>query len=272
MKAGLNRDAITYRLEVGRLHRLYRNVYAVGHVPPSPASRAMAAVLTCGEGAVLSHRSAAAMWGFGPRWRGPVEVTADERHRHRGVRMHLSRTLTARDVTTHFGIPITRPARTLVDLADALDDRALARSVNEAQVQHRVSLDVLAAQLARSPGRRGVGRLRRFVELADAPTRSDLEDAFLAFTERHGLPRPEVNETVAGYEVDVLWRAHRLIVELDSRQFHDYDQPFERDRDKDAALLAAGFPVVRVTWTRMRDWPDREAERLRRLLAQRSPG
>ena len=184
------------------------------------------------------------------------------------MRVHCTRTLTSRDVTIHFGIPVTTVARTLLDLAGVLDDKALARAVNEAQLKCHLRLDELAALLARSPGR-ATGRLRTFVDRDDAPTRSAFEDAFLAFVDRFGLPRPEVNQDVAGYEVDALWPEHKLIVELDSRAYHDSGQPFERDRDKDADLLAAGYPVVRVTWRRLAHAPALEARRLSVLLAAR---
>ncbi len=266
LELGLGVDAIDYRLRVGRLLRMHRGVYAVGHRPPSPLARAMAAVLACGPEGVLSYRSAAALWEIDPRWRTPIEVTAPTERRHRGVRVHHSRTLLREDVTIQFGIPVTTPARTLLDLAGVLDDKALARAVNEAQLRRRLRLDDLATILARSPGR-ATARLRVFVDRDQAPTRSAFEDAFLAFVDRYGLPRPEVNQDVAGYEVDILWREQKVIVELDSRGYHDSDQPFERDRDKDADLLAAGYPVIRITWRRLVDTPAREARRLTTLLA-----
>ena len=183
LRAGFADTAIFYRVEAGRLIRLHRGVYAVGHRPPSRHARAMAAVLACGPGAVLSHRSAAALWELG-RWPRAVEVTTPSGHRHEGVLVHRSRTLTRADVTRHYGIPVTTPARTLDDLARVLSPTALTRAVNEARIRHFITRD------AAEPG----------------PTRSVFEDAFLAFVDRHGLPRPEVNQHVAGYEVDMLWR------------------------------------------------------------------
>ena len=268
---GLGVDAIDYRLRVGRLLRMHRGVYAVGYRSPSPLARAMAAVLACGPEAVLSHRSAAVLWEIDSRWRTPIEVTAPTERCHRGVRVHHSRTLLREDLTVHFGIPVTAVARTLLDLAGVLDGKGLARAVNEAQLKCRLRLDDLAALLAHSPGRT-TGRLRAFVDCRQAPTRSVFEDAFLAFVDRYRLPRPAVNQCVAGYEVDVLWPEHKLIVELDSRAYHDSDQPFERDRNKDADLLVAGYPVVRITWRRLSDTPALEARRLADLLARRTGG
>jgi len=227
----------------------------------------MAAVLACGPAAVLGHRSAAALWGIDSRWRTPIEVSAPTERRHQGVRVHCTRTLTRHDVTVHYGIPVTAVARTLLDLAAVLDDKALARAVNDAQLKCRLRLDDLAQLIARSPGR-STSRLRTFVDRHDAPTRSVFEDAFLSFVDRYGLPRPRVNEDVAGYEVDVLWPEHKLVVELDSRAYHDSEQPFERDRNKDADLLTAGYSVLRVTWRRLKDAPTLEARRLAVLLAR----
>jgi very-short-patch-repair endonuclease len=219
---------------------------------------------------VLSHRSAGALWGL-LRWRDSIDVTATGNHTRRNVRVHRSRTLETRDITQHYGIPVTTPARTLLDLADVLDDAALTRAVNEARLQRQLSLTDLAALLARSPGR-ATKRLKPHITHATQPTRSRFEDAFLTFTERYRLPRPEVNQRVAGYEVDMLWRDQRVIVELDGWAYHGAKAEFDHDRDKDAALLAAGFPVVRVTWERLSGAPRREARRLRRLLAHANMG
>ena len=248
LTAGVNVKAIGYRLKVGRLHQLHRGVYAVGHRPPSPHARAMAAVLACGAGAALSHRSAGALWAITPPWRGPVDVTAPGRRRHPGLTTHRSSTLTRADITRHYGIPITTPARTLHDLARVLPSHALTRAVNEA-------------------------RIRNLISNADhdtGPTRSDLEDEFLRFIEQHDLPHPEVNQTIAGKEVDMLYRAERLIVELDSRTFHLHR--FEEDRERDAHFLSEGFDTLRITSRRQQRAPQREAERFRAILAARRDG
>jgi hypothetical protein len=192
-EAGLNAESVKYRLKIGRLQLVHRNVYGVGHAPISPIARAMAAVLACGPGAVLSHRSAATLWGIDSRWRTPVEVTARGARSIAGVQVHRSRTLEAPHIKRHLGIPVTSPARTVLDLADVLDDGARARAVNEAQVIGRLRLADLATLLSGARGRHGRARLRHFVDEDGPPTRSAFEDAFLAFGERHGLPRSEVN-------------------------------------------------------------------------------
>ena len=242
--AGLSAKAIDRRVSQGDLLPRYRGVYAVGHIPPSPHARAMAAVLACGPGAVLSHRSAAALWGL-VRWPDTTDVTARYDHRLRGIRVHRSRTLTDYHVTTHYGVPTTTAARTLSDLVSILTPASLTRAVNDARLRHLLGSDDLGAQAT------------------DAPTRSVFEDRFLAFIDRHALPRPEVNQRIVGYEVDMLWRAHHLVAELDGRAYHD---DFERDRERDADLLAAGLRVVRVTWRRLTRAEDREAARFDALL------
>ena len=246
LNAGLSTDTIQRWISAGRLIPVYRGVYAVGHVPPSPHARAMAALLACGPRAVLSHRSAAKLWGL-IRYDGPIEVTAANTRRRKGVVVHRHR-LTERDVTRHWDLPVTTPARTLQDLTSTLPPATLTRAINDARLNNLISLDEL-------PPSRQTPR----------PTRSALEDAFLTFVARHRLPTPEVNTTIAGYEVDMLWRPQRLIAELDGYDTHVL--AFETDREKDADLLAAGHRVVRVTWERLKDQPAKEAARFRALLA-----
>ena len=200
----------------------------------------MAALLACGPTAVLSHRSAAQLWGL-IRYHGPIEVTAANTRRRHGITVHRHR-LADEDITRHWDLPVTTPARTLADLSGTLTPAALTRAVNDARLRHLLSSDD-----------------------DTPPTRSALEDAFLAFLARHHLPTPEVNTIVAGYEVDMLWRPQRLIAELDGHQTHQH--AFETDRDKDADLLTAGYRVVRVTWHRLTQRPAKEAARFHALLA-----
>jgi len=182
------------------------------------------------------------------------------------VRVHRS-VLHRRDITRHYGIPVTTLARTLLDLAEVLDTPSLTRAVNEARLRRKATLTDLAELLDRSPGR-ATRRLRPFVERVSGPTRSAFEDAFLAFVQRHGLPMPETNQILAGDEVDAVWRAQRLVVELDGREFHE--NAFEDDRERDAAVLSAGLSVLRLTWHRLEHPELREARRLREVLDQRS--
>jgi very-short-patch-repair endonuclease len=248
LQAGVGSDTIRRWITTGRLIRIHQGVYALGHLPPSPHARAMAAVLACGARAALSHRSAAQLWGL-IRYAGPIEITAPTKRTRPGVIVHRNR-LTEHDVTTHWGIRTTTAARTLTDLAGTLSPAALTRAVNDARLNRHLSLDDLPPRL----------RHRQ----TPTPTRSAFEDAFRTFCARHHLPQPEVNARVAGYEVDALWRAQRLVAELDGEKYH---QDFEADRAKDADLVEAGLRVVRLTWDRLTTQPGREAKRFRTLLA-----
>jgi hypothetical protein len=265
--AGLGAKAIAYRVTIGRLHLRHRGVYAVGHVPPSPHARAMAAVLACRPGSFLSYLSGGSLWAMGIRWGPIIDVTAATKHRHKGIRVHRSKLLTPQDVTVHFGIPVTTPARTLLDLAEVLDTPSLTRAVNEARLRHRSTLHELRELLTRSPGR-ATRRLKPFVNDTSGPTRSAFEDAFKRFVARYDLPTPEMNVIVAGEEVDALWRREKLIVELDGREFHEHR--FEADREKDTLLVSAGLSVARLTWDRLSHQADREARRLHAALAARA--
>jgi hypothetical protein len=263
---GLGAKAVDYRVTTGRLIPEFAGVYAVGHRPTLPQDRAYGALLACGEGAVLSHRSAAAVWGIFKRWEQPFEVTAPSRHRRAGIRIHQA-TLTCRDVTTQIGLPVTSPARTVLDMAPRLADKALARAVNDLRRAGYLHLADLSELLRRHPRNAASKRLRPFVERRTGPTRSEFEDAFLAFAERFGLPQPLVNTHVAGFEVDALFPGQRVIVELDGWSFHSSRESFIGDRDRDAELLARGYRTVRLTWERLNEAPEREAARLRAILA-----
>jgi very-short-patch-repair endonuclease len=196
----------------------------------------------------------------------PLEVTAPRKHRRSGVALHRSRELTGRDVTISRQIPVTRPARTLLDLATVVDPPAVERALNEALTQRLVGADELTRILRRLARRRGSARLRELVDPAGAPTRSAFEERFLAFCRRQGLARPEVNRIVAGHMVDMLWPAQMLIVALAGRRYHDNPGAFERDRRRDADLVLAGYRVLRITWRRLKDEGEDEARRLRQLL------
>jgi predicted transcriptional regulator of viral defense system len=263
---GVPRHAIDHRIQAGRLIRVHAGVYAVGHVNLSPIARAGAAVLACGPGALLSHSSAAALWGMGRWGTRAVEVTAPGKHRRVGIEVHRSATLTRADWTTHYGIRVTSPARTIFDIARRLTDKQLTRAVNEALHSNYLRRGVLDELMQRHERHRTTERLRAILD-GGAPTRSDLEDDFKAFARRFGLPRPTTNTRVGGREVDALFEAEGVIVELDSWRFHRTRAAFERDRDRDAEMLRRGLATVRVTYERLQQDPEREAERLEAILA-----
>ena len=239
----------------------------------------MAAVLVAGPGAALSHRSAAALWGLRPSAGTWIEVTAPRQVRsHRGMKPHR-RSLLADEVTEIRGIPVTTVPRTLLDLAAVLPRHQVERAMNEAEVRRLTDALSAPALLARYPGWRGVAVIRAILEhgqIGSTVTRSELEERFLAFVDRYGLPRPEVNVhlPVAGgwIEVDCVWREQRLVIELDGWAFHRGPVAYERDRARDRALGVAGWRAVRVTWRQLHEGRARLAADLRRLLARHRDG
>jgi Transcriptional regulator, AbiEi antitoxin len=251
---GLGAEAIKHRARSGDFHRVHLGVYAVGRPPKSPLERAAAAVLACGPTASLSHGSAMVLWGVWKYWEAP-EVTVTRDRRPRGIRVHHTRSLERHEIRTHYGIRVTSLARALADIAPRLDKRQLTRAVNDGLLTPYLQRD----ELARYP------RLASFAATSDGPTRSRLEDDFLEFCERHGLPRPHTNTKVLGREVDAYFPDHRLIVELDGWRFHRERASFESDRERDAHALANGIATVRITSKRL---TEPEAERLRAILDQ----
>jgi very-short-patch-repair endonuclease len=265
-RLGFGPGAIQTRLRSRRLHRVHRGVYAVGHPALTPHGRLLAAVVSYGNQAVLSHQSAAVLWEL-RKARGPrIDVTVPGgggRARRQAIIVHRS-PLTPDDVTVREAIPVTTPARTIVDLADYLPRRRLERTIDEA-AHLRLDLRGLRA----IPGRRGAGLLRRVLADHDAGstrTRSDLEELMLALCQGEGLPQPEVNRKIEGYEADFSWPAAHLIVETDAWSSHGTRGAFESDRVRDAEHTAAGWRVVRITKRRLEREPEAVAGQLRRLL------
>jgi very-short-patch-repair endonuclease len=209
---------------------------------------------TLATNGVLSHRAAGALWGVRP-WTGRVDVTVSGGAAKRpGVLLHRT-VLPPDEITTHHGIPVTTPARTLLDLAGVLDRTALQRAINEAEVLRLPGPHALAQ---RHPTKRGIKALRALAPAAH--TKRELEARFVLFLDDRRLPRPQTNALIEGYEADAAWPAHRLIVELDSWTFHATRDAFENDRRRDRHLTAAGWRVVRVTWRDLDDAAALEAE------------
>jgi hypothetical protein len=254
---GLGPSGIDDWVARGRLHIIHRGVYVLGHSALARGAAWLAAVIACGPGAVLSHRSAAALWDIRRSSMSGVEVSIAStagRMRRDGIVLHRVPTLRADQVTIHDGIPVTTVARTLVDLAEVVPFRALERAADQAETVRRFDLASLRAVIEANPRRRGCVRVARLLDehaIGTTLTRSELEERFLAICAEAGLPRPEVNSRVAGLEVDFLWRAQRLVAETDSRRYHATRRAFERDRERDAMLLVAGYRVVRFTERRL---------------------
>ena len=263
-RLGLSPSAIKTRVRAGRLHRIHRSVYAVGHTRLTRKGRFMAAVLACGDGAVLSHRSAAALHGLTRE--APVRVdvtrTAGGGRAHPRIAVHRTRRLPDHERTTKDGVPVTTVARTLLDLADAVPvEGAVAR----ADRGGLLDVDGIHRAIADNPGRHGAKRLLAAV---DTPilTRSELEDAFLALVRRAGLPEPRVNQRVAGIEVDFHWPDHALVVETDGAAFHSSHAAQERDRGREAILARAGLRTHRFTHRQVVREPEGVEDTLRTLL------
>jgi very-short-patch-repair endonuclease len=235
-EVGLTKSAIAKRARRGRLHRLHRGVYAVGHEGISEEARWMAAVLACGAGAVLSHGAAAVHWGLLRPLDGPIDVTVptqNGRARRRGIRIHRRGSLESnwstsgsptRLATVRDHIPITTVPRTLADIRDTLPPRLVRRAIRQAEF--------LGLALG---------------EIKTDRTRSDLERYFLRLWRRTRLARPEVNAPLGGMTVDFLWRGARLVVETDSYATHGGTVAFEDDHERDLRLRQLGYSVHRFS-------------------------
>jgi predicted transcriptional regulator of viral defense system len=278
LDAGLTTRMIERRLASGRLHLLHRGVYAVGHRRLSVRSRWMAAVLACGDGAVLSHRSAAALWGLMRPRSDPIEISARTARIRRGrrpptLRVHRGR-LDSDDKAVVAAIPVTSVARTLLDLADVIDAERVDKAFQDADRLGLVEMRALEDVCARGRGRRGLKILGRLIAEARAPepARTTLEARMLELCRQYGLPAPETNVTVLGREVDAFWPSYGVMVEADSWAFHHHRAAFEDDRARDTAMQAEGYRVLRITHRRMKDEPAQVAEELRRVLVQSGAG
>ena len=270
---GLSASAIRSRVAAGKLHRLYRGVYAVGHTVVGREGRWLAAVFAYGPRAVLSHRSAAMLWAIHATDRAAIDISLPSRRprSRRGIDAHGTATLTSADITIRNAIPCTSVARTLLDLAEVVRPGELQRAYEAAERLERLDVRSIHALLARSNGRRGVGALRALLDYdptAAARARSELERRFLDLLRNEGLPLPLVNTYVEEIEVDAFWPDARLVVELDSWEFHRGRSAFERDREKIAKLRLAGYEVLPLTDRRLRRGREWVVGSLRTLLGR----
>lgn len=266
------------RAAIGRLHRVHRGVYAVGHPSLDGTGRRLAGVLACGEGAVLSHLSAAELWGIrggsGALWHVTAPGLSGGRRGPAGVVVHRTRHLDPADVTERDGIPVTTVARALLDSAALVRPHEVARMVHEAEVQRLLDVAAVEEILLRIPRRRGAKHLRAAIAGEDRAVSAErFVEAFLRLCRRHGLPRPEVGVHLDTpdrlVEADLLFRAQRVVVELDGERFHHTRRSFHRDRRRDTALAAEGYLTVRLTWHRVTREAPAVARELRRILAHR---
>jgi Transcriptional regulator, AbiEi antitoxin/Protein of unknown function (DUF559) len=237
LAAGLKRGAIAHRLAEGRLHRVHRGVYLVGHSIPPPLARETAALFAVGKGSALSHRSAGHRLGLLPDWKGNVDVlmTGPNPRRLQGINVHRTRRIDHRDLTHRHGLPLTAPARTLLDLSEVVAERQIEQAMAEGLRARLVTEAEIEALLARSPGRRGAAVLRSLLASAHGP----------ALTRNAGV-----------------------VVEVDGYAFHSTRAAFERDRVRDAELQCAGLTVIRVTWRQLVEAPEAILVQLARTLAR----
>jgi very-short-patch-repair endonuclease len=264
-------EAIRHARATGRMHRVQRGVYAVGHARVPRHGECVAAILSCGPETLLSHCSAAWLWGLTSRFARPVEVTTPTRRQTRlGIRIHTAPALQPEDAASAEGLPTTSPPRTLLDFA-AVDPRYVGKAVENAYRLGLLDLIAIDALLSRSKGFRGVARLREALSAYRIPgfTRSDFERYFLEMSRSEGLPQPSMNFVVEGCELDAYWPAERFAVELDTYEYHGSPAAFERDRQRQEDLKLAGIEMVRITGVRFEREPRAVAERIRRLLHQR---
>jgi very-short-patch-repair endonuclease len=277
---GLTVQAVHERVMAGRLYRIHQGVYSLTPAVMTQRGLFMAAVLACGPDAVISHRSAAYLWGLVDKWRRPIDVTAPNRRGRSpdGVAAHRDGSLQPIDKDARFGVPCTSLARTLLDYAGVEPEWKLRKAVSQAEVRRVLDPDAVRSIIKRGRRRRGVARLRLVMDTIHPETkrsRSELERLFLTMCVRTGLPHPEVNvwlDVPGGrLQADFLWREHRLIVEADSREFHDTSSAFEEDREREQRFQLAGWRYSRCSWSQIERRPQRLATTIRGLLDQGPP-
>jgi very-short-patch-repair endonuclease len=255
---GFTDAAIKHRVAIGRLHPLYPGVYAVGRARLTREGEWMAAVLACRPRAVLSHESAAALWGIRgePSRQAHVSVPVGTGHRRQGIVAHRRSSLPDRDVTRRKNIPVTKPVLTLIDLATCVPAGPLEAAINEADKLELVSPPRLRKELDARPGQRGVGALKAILDRASfVLTESELERRFLPIAARAGLPRPQTQRHVNGFRVDFYWPDLGLVVETDGLRYHRTAEKQLKDRIRDQAHTAAGLTHLRFPHWQVRHDP-----------------
>ncbi len=252
-QAGISDSAITRLVAKGQLHREHPGVFAVGHPGHGPLTRETSALLACRPGALLSHMSAAELWGLvRPGHPGrPVDVLIAGRQTARpaGVTVHRTRRLHPSEVRFHERLPVTSPARTIFEIADELPKRAVERAIDDGLERNLVRLSQIRDVIARNPGRRASTILRSLLQQRTGSTvsRSDAEERALWLLREANLPQPEMNFPLHGYTADFYWPQYRLVLEVDGYRYHSSKTAFERDRRKDAVFRAAALDVIRVS-------------------------
>lgn len=264
--AQITRDEIDRRVRSWALIVEYRGVYRVGHRAPSVEARYLAAVWACGEGAVLSGRAAGHLWGLLTGSPAAPEVTARTERRVKGIITTRARRA-ERETTVWRAIPITTPARTLVDLAAAWDEPQLARACHEAGVRHATTPRQVEAVLSRRPNVAGARKLRAILRGDARVSLSKLESRFLDRLSEAALPLPRTNHVVGGRRVDCRWPEQELTVELDGYRFHHSRHSWEQDRRREREARAHGDEFRRYTYGDVLESPQLMMAELRALLS-----
>jgi very-short-patch-repair endonuclease len=274
LAAGIPPGVITRLIREGFLHPLHRGIYAVGHLALPQYAKEQAALLACGRGAVISSRSALYLWGIVDRPPAEIDVTVAGRHcrKRQGIRLHLTSAIDKRDVRTRHGLPVTFPARALIEFAADAGGDELADALAEARVRELIREGELEAAVATAGKRAGAARMRAFLREEGEPavTRSRAERRFRKLLQEAHLPQPKVNARVAGREVDFLWPSERVVLEVDGWQVHRHRRAFENDRRKDMLLSDAGYHVIRITWRQFTREPLALIAHIARVLDRRS--
>jgi very-short-patch-repair endonuclease len=274
--AGVARGGVRRRRENGSLHPMYRGVYLVGHPVPPPGALELGAVLACGKRTLVSHRSAAALFGLAKPPQDGVEVTVIARgcRSRTGLRVHQTETLATVDGGRCNGIPVTSPARTAIDFAATSSREEAERAIAEAFALKLVTESEIWDAADRVPNRAGVARVRAILGQEGGPsrTRSGGERAMLRLIRAAQLPTPKTNHRVAGFTADFCWPDQRVIVELDGHPFHSHRDAFERDHRRDIVHRDAGYEVLRFTWRQLEEAPFYVAAVIARALDRRARG
>ena len=256
----------------GRLVRIHSGVYAVGHRHLRPEGVRLAAVLAFGEGACLSHRSAAAHWSLMRISQTLIDVSAPRSRRGApDVRIHRPCRLSAADITTHKAVPVTTVSRTLLDIAGSVPFGVLERAFNQAMVIGILDPDEMRSAIARAGRKRGIRAVKRIFSILDphAPvlTHEGVEERLLTLIRRSGLPMPAINTYVEDEQVDFFWQAQRVVVETDGRAVHLQPLAFERDRARDRKLQLEGYDVFRFTDRDVTTTPEQTIATVRAALS-----
>lgn len=256
----------------GFLHPLYRGVYAVGHTALPPFGIERAALLACGEAAVISGRSALYLWGIVSAGPSEVDVTVPRRRRKReGIRLRCVDHIDPRELRCRHGLPVVFPARALIEFANEATIEELGDVVAEARVKNLIREGELEAAVERAGRVRGAAQMRAFLRAEEEPaqTRSRAERRFRTLLRDARLPQPKINRKIAGYEADFVWEAEKVVLEVDGWTFHRHRRAFENDRRKDMILSDAGYHVIRITWRQFTQEPLALIAHIARVLDRR---